>query len=105
MPKPSSLTLAKREILAHFANAGPTVYAKAKLEMLLVSQAGEWQLAKSTNVNDFIAFLQKSGGLRAYEFRADAYHKTIVRYAWGKSLVGRPRALSNHRAISRMPRR
>jgi hypothetical protein len=83
VPKPSSLTLAKREILAHFANAGPTVYAKAELEMLLVSHAGQWQLAKTTNVNDFIAFLQKNCGLKAYEFRADAYHKTIVRYARG----------------------
>jgi hypothetical protein len=83
MPRPSSLTLAKPEIFANFAKAGPRAYAKAELDQLLTNHAAEWRLAKSTNINDFIAFLQKSSGIKTYEFRADAYDRTIIRYAWG----------------------
>jgi hypothetical protein len=53
------------------------------VDKLLISQAAEWGLVKSTNVNDFIAFLQKSGDFNTYGFRADPYHRTIIRYAWG----------------------
>jgi hypothetical protein len=83
MPRPSSLTLAKSEIFAHFTKAGPKIYAKAELNQLLINRASEWRLAKTTNLSDFIAFLQKSGGIKTYEFRAEAYDRTIVRYAWG----------------------
>jgi hypothetical protein len=83
MPRPSSLTLAKSEIFAHFTKVGPKIYAKAELNQLLINRASEWRLAKTTNLSDFIAFLQKSGGIKTYEFRAEAYDRTIVRYAWG----------------------
>jgi hypothetical protein len=83
MPRPSRLTLAKSEIFAHFTKVGPRAYAKAELNQILTNHTGKWRLVKSTNVNDFITFLQKSGGIKTYEFHADAYDKTIIRYAWG----------------------
>jgi hypothetical protein len=83
MPRPSSLTLAKPQILTHFVKSGPKIYTEGELYGVLMSEAAKWRLVKSTSINDFITFLQKNGDLKAYQFRADAYDRHITRYAWG----------------------
>jgi hypothetical protein len=82
MPHPSSLTLAKRQILAHFEKAGPKAYSEAELAALLLSEGPTWRLVQSTKTGDFIAFLERNGSLKTFHFRADAYDRTITRYAW-----------------------
>jgi hypothetical protein len=82
MPRPSSLTLAKPQILAHFIKLGPKVYTAPELAGLLASERRNWHLAKSATSNDFISFLQKTDRLKTYAFSAEAYNRTITRYAW-----------------------
>jgi hypothetical protein len=83
MSRPSSLTLAKPQILAYFAKAGPKVYTEPELAGLLAAENSTWRLVRSNNLNDFIAFLKNGGILKSYAFRANAYARTITRYAWG----------------------
>jgi hypothetical protein len=92
MPRPSRLPLAKSEIFAHFTKVGPRAYAKAELNQILTNHTGKWRLVKSTNVNDFITFLQKSGGIKTYEFHADAYDNYSL--CLGFCLTVCPRAFS-----------
>lgn len=75
MPNPSSLTLAKSQLLEHFTKAGPVAYSEADLATILERERQGWALVKSTTVRDFIAFLQKHG-LRMHAFRAEAYGRT-----------------------------
>lgn len=83
MPRTSSLTLAKSQILAHFAKEGPKIYTEAQLTGLLISEAANWRVVKSTTTEAFIAFLQSNTDFKTYTFHAHTYNRTITRYAWG----------------------
>ena len=82
MPKPSSLTLAKRQIFAHFNQASVQVYSEAQLADILARYQRAWDIVPSTRKNDFIGFLERTGTLKAYRFRAEEYDRTILRYGW-----------------------
>jgi hypothetical protein len=75
--------LAKSQILAYFAKVGPKIYTKPELAGLLTKERPTWRLVKSTNLDNFITFLKNNSSLKIYAFRADAYSRTITRYAWG----------------------
>jgi predicted transcriptional regulator of viral defense system len=83
MPRPSSLSLARAPIIAHFSNASQKAYSLPELAGVLFENARAWHLAKSTSTAAFISFLQKEGDLNLYEFRSDAYGRSITRYGWG----------------------
>jgi predicted transcriptional regulator of viral defense system len=84
MAKPSSLTLAKRQIFAHFNQASVKVYSETQLADILARHQRDWDIVPSTRKRDFIGFLERSGMLKAYRFRAEEYDRTIMRYAWGE---------------------
>lgn len=84
MPKPSSLTLAKRQIFAHFNQASVKVYSEAQLADILARHQRAWDIVPSTRKGDFIGFLERSSMLKAHRFRAEEYDRTITRYAWGE---------------------
>ena len=83
MSKPSSLTLAKTEILEHFSKAAQKIYSEPELSGVLLEKSPTWRLVKSTSVYTFITFLEQQGDLKACKFHSDAYGREITRYAWG----------------------
>jgi predicted transcriptional regulator of viral defense system len=85
MPKLTRLTLAKADILSHFANASEKVYSEASLNGLLQENREFWTLAERTKVSDFIYFLERQGKLKPLELRSEEYDRSIKRYSWGKA--------------------
>jgi hypothetical protein len=85
MARPSSLNLAKKEILTWFSEASNKVYSEAEIARVLRDQRHDWKLAASTRPSDFITFLDKHGDLKKQQFRSDHYNRKITRYTWGKA--------------------
>jgi predicted transcriptional regulator of viral defense system len=85
MAKPSSLIIAKKEILAVFSQATQKIYSKTQLASVLLQNRHSWHLTDTTNVNHFISFLTKNCDLRASKFRSETYKTEITRYSWGKA--------------------
>ena len=83
MPKPSRLTLARDQVLSHFARCPQKVFSEAELTGLLIEHRDTWKLAQSTTHIDFISFLTKNGNLQAHKFRSENYGRLITRYSWG----------------------
>ncbi len=83
MPRPSSLALAKSQVIAVLNQTDQHVYAESELSALRDEHAREWHLARTTSKNDFIAFL-KQHGLESRKYRSAEYGREITRYAWGK---------------------
>ena len=84
MAKPTRLILAQPAIVASFSKSPQRIYSKIQISRVLLQNRTVWQLAKHTNVEEFIEFLTEHGLVR-YEFRDDKYGKEIVRYSWGKA--------------------
>jgi hypothetical protein len=87
MANPSSLILAKKDILAAFSQASQKIYSKTQLASVLRQNRHSWDLADTMNVTDFISFLTKHGDLRANKFRSETYKTEIIRYSWGKASI------------------
>ena len=85
MARPSSLTLAKKDILSLFSEASQKVYSETELARVLLERRHTWKLAGSTRALDFISFLEKHGDLKKHEFRSKYYNRKIARYSWGKA--------------------
>lgn len=85
MPRPSSLLLAKDQIVSLLSNAPQKVYSEAQLAAVLSHNRRSWHLAGSTTKANFISFLTRHCGVRAHNFRSDAYQREITRYSWGQA--------------------
>jgi predicted transcriptional regulator of viral defense system len=102
MPRPTRLTIAKKDILAVFEDAPQKVYSQADIAQALAQHRTFWRLAERTRVGDFITFLERQGRLKSHEFRATNYARTITRYAWGEvspyelALSFQPRGYLSH---------
>jgi hypothetical protein len=83
MARPSRLTIAKNDIFAHFDASAQKVYSPAQLAQILNEQRGFWRLTERTTVGPFIAFLEQQEKLKADNFYAPTYKKTVTRYSWG----------------------
>lgn len=82
MARPSSITLARNEILAEFSKASQKIYSQAQLANVLLHNRSSWHLAKGTTLLDFISFLTRHGNLKAHKFRSKTYGREIIRYSW-----------------------
>jgi predicted transcriptional regulator of viral defense system len=87
MPRPTRLTIAKKDIFSLFEQSSKRVYSPAELAKLLAEQRAYWRLAQRTTVGDFIRFLQNQGQLRAHVFRAESYRRELTRYSWGEASI------------------
>jgi predicted transcriptional regulator of viral defense system len=83
MPRPTRLTIAKKDIFALFDQASQKVYSQAQLARILAEQRAGWRLVERTTARDFIAFLERQGKLKANAFRAEKYGRETTRYSWG----------------------
>ncbi|HTF87214.1 MAG TPA: type IV toxin-antitoxin system AbiEi family antitoxin [Planctomycetota bacterium] len=101
MPVLSSLTLAKRAVLATMRELGPRVYTTQELVRLLDAHRVEWRVASRISGRAFTEFLQINGELRSVVLRSPT-GRNDIRYSWGepqpyalaKSL--RPKAYLSH---------
>jgi predicted transcriptional regulator of viral defense system len=87
MARPTRLTIAKKDIFALFDRSPQKVYSQAQLAGILSEQRAYWRLAGRTTANEFIAFLEKQGNLKANTFHAANYDRTITRYSWGDASI------------------
>ena len=87
MARPTRLTIAKKDILARFEGASQKVYSKAELAGILSEQRSYWRLAERTTTDEFIAFLEKQGNLKANTFHAPNYGRESTRYSWGDASI------------------
>src|SRR5665213_2405220 len=85
MARPSSLNIAKNDILKHFTDGSKRVYSEKGLVQVFIAKLHDWNLAKSTKASDFISFLNKHGNLKSHQFRSEHYQRNITRYSWGKA--------------------
>lgn len=76
------LQIAKPDILAFFDKQVPPVLKVRQIAAALSQERAGWRLAQTTTVNDFIAFLVKSGKLKKYKF--DFPHRPETLYVWGE---------------------
>lgn len=76
------LQIAKPDILAFFDEQVPPVLKVRQIAAALSQERAGWRLAQTTTVNDFIAFLVKSGKLKKYKF--DFPHRPETLYVWGE---------------------
>jgi hypothetical protein len=75
------IQIAKPDILAFFDRQVPPVFKARQIAAALSQERGGWRLAQSTTVDDFVAFLKKSGKLKTYTFEFPHRAETI--YVWG----------------------
>jgi predicted transcriptional regulator of viral defense system len=87
MARPSSLHLAKKDILTRFSEASQKVYSETEIARVLSEKRHTWKLAESTRASDFLSFLEKHGDLKRYQFRSEYYSRKITRYSWGKASI------------------
>jgi hypothetical protein len=85
MARPSRLTIAKSDIFALFDASTQKVYSPAQLAQILNEQRGFWRLTERTTVGPFIAFLEQQEKMKAVDFYAPTYKKTVTRYSWGNA--------------------
>jgi len=85
MARPSSLSLARKDIFAWFSEAPQRVYTETEIARVLLQNRSGWKLAASTRASDFISFLGKQGELKKQQFRSTSYDRQITRYSWGKA--------------------
>jgi hypothetical protein len=85
MARPSSLNIAKSDILKHFTDGSDKIYSEKGLAQIFSAKRSDWNLAKSTKASDFISFLKKHGDLKSHQFHSEHYHRNITRYSWGKA--------------------
>jgi len=85
MARPSRLTIAKSDIFALFDASTQKVYSPAQLAQILNEQRAFWRLTERTTAGPFIAFLEQQEKLKAVNFYAPAYKKTVTRYSWGNA--------------------
>jgi len=84
MARPSTLSIAKEEILSFFNEAPSQIYTESKLGNILSQNRFTWKLAQSVKRSDFISFLGKHGQLKQHRLHSAHYNQTILRYSWGK---------------------
>jgi hypothetical protein len=85
MARPTSLNIAKKDILTLFSEASQKIYSETEIARVLREKRHTWKLAESTKTSDFISFLGKHGDLKKYHFRSEHYNRKITRYTWGKT--------------------
>ncbi|MCK1270111.1 hypothetical protein IVB44_21200 [Bradyrhizobium sp. 49] len=85
MARPSSLSLARKDIFTWFSEAPHRVYTETEIARVLLQNRSGWKLAASTRASDFISFLGKQGELKKQQFRSTSYDRQITRYSWGKA--------------------
>lgn len=78
----SRLQIAKPDILAFFNARVPPVWKVRQIAALLSQERAAWRLAQSTTINDFVAFLVKSGKLQKHKFEFP--HRPETLYVWGE---------------------
>lgn len=82
--RPTRLTIAKRDILAHFDNLeSRLIFRYQDIANVLSGNREFWRLAKNTTVKGFIAFLLKEGRLQHHILAAENYDQEHHRYTWG----------------------
>jgi predicted transcriptional regulator of viral defense system len=83
MPKPTRLTIAKRDIFAAFETRRGTVLTRSDIAAILSEQREFWRLAQRTTVDEFIHFLRRDGKLELHQLTSPDY-KSIMRFSWGE---------------------
>lgn len=81
--RPSRLTIAKNDIFALFDASTQKVYSSVQLAQILNEQRSFWRLTERTTAGPFIAFLEQQEKLKAHDFYAANYKRTVTRYSWG----------------------
>lgn len=84
MPRPTRLTIAKRDIFELFDQAPEKVYSQTQLAAILARQRNFWRLAGRTTASEFITFLERQGKLKPHTLRASNYRREIRRHSWGE---------------------
>jgi hypothetical protein len=84
MARPSSLSLAKNELLAEFTLNSQSTYTHSQLARFLSQHRSRLKLAQSIKISDLIVFLEKHGDLKTHKLQSEQYGQQITRYSWGK---------------------
>ena len=76
------LQIARPDILAFFDTQVPHVWKVRQIAAALTQERDGWRLAQNTTVDDFVAFLVKSGKLKQHTFEFP--HRKETLYVWGE---------------------
>jgi predicted transcriptional regulator of viral defense system len=87
MPRPTRLTIAKKDIFDLFDQSSQKVYSPTQLAKILDDHRGYWRLAQRTTAGTFISFLERQGKLKASTFQAPNYGRQTTRYAWSDASI------------------